>query len=242
MDSKGQKGNWLRSLCALNRLPVSDTQLEQLEEYAGALRHWNQKVNLISRKDEEYVWDHHILHCMSVLFNVSILSTARVIDLGTGGGFPGIPIKILIPTLSMVLVDSVRKKTQAVADIVHQLSVKDVNVECSRAEQLGTRPGFHNEFDYIIARGVADLSKLVLWGFPLLKPRRAESPTPLQSRGKPFIKPPALIAMKGGDLSKEIQSARKSPDVREIEILELKVDGLEQVHNPDHKVVIVSFR
>jgi 16S rRNA (guanine527-N7)-methyltransferase len=234
-------GIWFRSLCVLNQLPLDDTQLEQLQEYAGLLLRWNQKINLISRKDEENIWEHHILHCACLLFNTSISSTAKLIDLGTGGGLPGIPIKILAPKLSMVLVDSVKKKAQAVADIVHQLSLTNVNIECSRAEQLGTRLGFHNEFDYVIARGVAKLNKLALWGFPLLKSRRAESPTPLRSGGKPFIKPPALVAMKGGDLGKEIRGAKRNRDVRGVEILDLKVKGLEQVHNPDRKAVIVYF-
>jgi 16S rRNA (guanine527-N7)-methyltransferase len=242
MHPDDPRGIWFRSLCALNQLPLDDTQLEQFQEYAGLLLSWNQKVNLISRKDEENVWERHIVHCASLLFNISISSTAKLIDLGTGGGLPGIPIKILAPKLSMVLVDSVKKKVQAVSDIVHQLSLTNVNIECSRAEQLGTRLGFHNEFDYVIARGVAELNKLALWGFPLLKSRRAESPTPLQDEGKPFIKPPALVAMKGGDLGKEIRSAKRSPHVRDIEILDLKLKGVQQVHNPDRKAAVVYFQ
>jgi 16S rRNA (guanine527-N7)-methyltransferase len=240
MNRGNLKATWFESLCALNQLSVSETQVKQLEEYVRLLLRWNQEVNLISRKDEENVWEHHILHCASLLFNISISSTAKVVDLGTGGGLPGIPIKILVPTLSMVLVDSVKKKTQAVADIVHQLSLTNVNVECSRAEQLGTKRGFHNEFDYVIARGVAELNKLAQWSFPLLKPRRTELPNVTQ-RVKPPIKPPALIAMKGGDLGKEIRGAKRSPHARDVEILDLDVRGLEQAHNPDRKVVIVYF-
>jgi 16S rRNA (guanine527-N7)-methyltransferase len=240
MDRGNPRAIWFQSLCALNQLPLDDTQVEQLQEYAGLLLRWNQKVNLISRKDEENVWERHILHCASLLFNISISSTAKLIDLGTGGGLPGIPIKILVPTVSLVLVDSVKKKAQAVEDVVHQLSLTNVNVECSRAEQLGTRPGFYSEFDYVIARGVAKLSKLVLWSFPLLKLRRTELPEATRS-GKPLIKPPALITMKGGDLGKEIRGAKRSPHVQDIEILDLKVKGVEQTHNPDRKVVIVYF-
>jgi 16S rRNA (guanine527-N7)-methyltransferase len=241
MHADDPRGIWFRSLCALNQLPLDDTQLEQFQEYAGLLLRWNQKVNLISRKGEENVWEHHILHCTSLLFNTSISSTARLIDLGTGGGLPGIPIKILVPTLSIVLVDSVKKKTQAVADIVHQLSLTNVNVECSRAEELGTRSGFHNEFDYVITRGVAELSRLVRWSFPLLKLRTTELPEATRS-GKRFIKPPALIAIKGGDLGKEIRGAKRSPQVQDIEILGLKVKGVQEVHNPDRKVAVVYFR
>jgi 16S rRNA (guanine527-N7)-methyltransferase len=241
MDKGDPKGTWFQSLCALNQLPVNETQVGQLEEYTGLLLHWNRKVNLISRKDEENVWERHILHCASLLFNVSVSSTAKVIDLGTGGGLPGIPIKILVPTLSMVLVDSVKKKTQAVADVVHQLSLNDVNVECSRAERLGTRSGFHNNFDYVIARGVAELGMLALWSFPLLKVRTTQLPVATPS-DKPFIKPRALIAMKGGDLGKEIRGAARSPHVQDIEILDLKVKGLEQTHNPHRKVAVVYFR
>jgi 16S rRNA (guanine527-N7)-methyltransferase len=241
MDRGKPKGTWFQSLCALNQLFVNEAQVQQIEEYVRLLLRWNQKVNLISRKDEENVWERHILHCASLLFNVSISSTARVIDLGTGGGLPGVPIKILVPTLSVVLVDSVKKKSQAVANIVDQLSLTNVNVECIRAEQLGTRSGFHNEFDYVITRGVAELNKLALWSFSLLKLRRTELVSATRS-DTAAIKPPALIAMKGGDLGKEIRGAKRSPHVRDIEILDLKVKGLEQVHNPDRKVAVVYFR
>jgi 16S rRNA (guanine527-N7)-methyltransferase len=241
MHADDPKGIWFRSLCALNQLPLGDTQVEQLQEYTGLLLRWNRKVNLISRKDEENIWERHILHSASLLFNVSISSAAKAIDLGTGGGLPGIPIKILAPALSIVLVDSVKKKAQAVADIVDQLSLTNVNVECSRAEQLGTRPGFYNEFDYVTARGVAELNKLALWSFPLLKLRGTELPNVTRS-DKLFVEPPALLAMKGGDLRKEIRGAKRSADVRDIQILDLEVKGLEQVQNPDRKVAIVYFQ
>jgi 16S rRNA (guanine527-N7)-methyltransferase len=241
MDRGNPKGIWFQSLCALNQLSVNETQVEQLEEYIRLLLHWNRKVNLISRKDEENIWERHILHCASLVFNVSVSLTAKVIDLGTGGGLPGVPVKILVPTLSMVLVDSVKKKAQAVTDIVHQLSLTNLNVECSRAEQLGTRHGFNNEFDYVIARGVAELKKLALWSFPLLKPKQTELRDVTWS-SKPLIEPPALIAMKGGDLGKEIRGADRSPHVRDIEIIDLKVKGVQQLHNPDRKVAVVYFQ
>jgi 16S rRNA (guanine527-N7)-methyltransferase len=221
---------------------VYDTQIEQLQEYAALLLHWNRNLNLISRKDEENVWERHILHCASLLFNVSILSTAKVIDLGTGGGLPGIPIKILIPMLSMTLIDSVKKKTRAVLDIVGQLSLSNTAVECGRVEELGTRSGFHNEFDYVISRSVAELSRLAQWSLPLLKLSRTESSVLADSSGKALIKPPALIAMKGGDLHMEIAGARRNRHVRDIRFQDLKVEGLEPVHNPDRKVAIVYFQ
>ena len=242
MRSEDPRAIWFQSLCTLNQLPVHHIQVERLQDYVALLLRWNRKVNLISRNDEQNVWERHILHSASLLFNVSILSTAKVIDLGTGGGLPGIPIKILIPTLSMTLIDSVKKKTQAVVDLVRQLSLSNTNVEWGRAEELGTRTGFYSEFDYVISRSVAELGRLAQWSFPLLKFSRTESPALAHRGHKSFIKPPALIAMKGGDLHNEIADAKRNRHVRDIRLLDLVVEGLEPVHNPDRKLAIVYFQ
>jgi 16S rRNA (guanine527-N7)-methyltransferase len=242
VSDKDLGAGWFRSIFALNQLSVSNQQAELLEKYVGLLLQWNEKINLISRKDEPNIWTRHILHCASLLFSVSIQQNARVMDLGTGGGLPGIPIKILIPTLSVTLVDSMKKKAGAVADLVDQLGLADVKVEYARAEELATKKGFKNEFDYVVARSVADLKQLVGWSFPLLKSQKSDVPREAKVQGKPFIESPALVAMKGGDLMNELVTARRNKHVKDIEVIHLNIEGLHAKHNPDRKAVVVRFQ
>jgi 16S rRNA (guanine527-N7)-methyltransferase len=233
---------WFTSICVLNRQPVSREQMELLEEYTRLLLQWNKKINLISRKDEPNIWTRHIFHCVSLLFSVSIQQNARVIDLGTGGGLPGIPMRVLIPTLSLTLVDSTKKKVEAVADIVDHLGLADVKVECARAEELATKKAFKNEFDYVVARSVADLKRLVGWSFPFLKSHRSAVARETHEQGKTFIEAPALVAMKGGDLTTELATARRNKHVKDIEVIHLNIEGLDESYNPDRKAVIVRFQ
>jgi 16S rRNA (guanine527-N7)-methyltransferase len=233
---------WFSHICALNKLSVNKRQAELLEKYASLLLQWNKKINLISRKDEPNIWTRHILHCASLLFSVSIKENAKVIDLGTGGGLPGIPIRILIPTLSLTLVDSIKKKVEAVVDLVDQLGLADVKVECARAEELATRKGFKNEFDYVVARSVADLKRLVGWSFPFLRLQRADVPREVNVQEKRFIEPPALVAMKGGDLTSELATARRNKHVKDIKVIHLNIERLDESYNPDRTAVIVRFQ
>lgn len=242
MSDEDLGANWFRSICALNQLSVSVRQAELLEEYTRLLLQRNKRVNLISRKDEPNIWTRHILHCASLLFGVSIQQNARLMDLGTGGGLPGIPIKILIPTLSLTLLDSMKKKAEAVADLVDQLGLADVKVECARAEELANKKGFKNEFDYVVARGVAGLKQLVGWSFPFLKLERSDVPREVGMQGKTFIESPALVAMKGGDLMNELATARRNKHVKDIEVIDLKIEGIDAKHNPDRKAVVVRFQ
>ncbi len=235
------KGAWFQSICDVNDFTVSDDQRDLLEEYVELLLDWNKKLNLISRQDEPNIWERHILHSASILFHLSLLSDGRVLDLGTGGGLPGIPLKILSPALSLNLIDSVRKKAVAVADMVEQLSLTDTRIDCGRAEELGTRKEFMGKFDYVITRGVANLKQLAEWSFPFLRLRRPAARVSSQDQRKTFINSPALIAMKGGDLEKEIAFARRSSNVRDITITDLTVQGFQATPNPDRKAVIVYF-
>jgi 16S rRNA (guanine527-N7)-methyltransferase len=242
VPAKDSAASWFQSICLRNAVKVASVQLELLEKYVAVLLEWNQRVNLISRKDEQKVWERHILHSVSLLFRFSVIGNAKVMDLGTGGGLPGIPIKILIPALSLTLVDSIKTKTQAVADIVHQLSLTDVDVKCGRAEDLGRRMEFRNQFDYIISRGVADLKRLIEWSYPLVKSPRYKSIDTAATEPKALINPGALIALKGGNLEREITPARKTKYVDEISVIDLRLESLDQSQNPHRKVVIVHFQ
>ena len=242
MKEKEYGAKWFQAICAENHLPLNDAQLHVLQDYVALLRERNQKINLISRKDEHNIWERHILHCTSLLFHISVKADATIVDVGTGGGLPGIPLKILIPQLSLTLIDSIRKKTIAVTEFVQQLQFTDVHIECGRAEELALKSPLLNHFDYVIARSVSNLNQLVVWCFPFLKSQRTQLQSLTSDGDKTFIAPPAMIAMKGGDLDKEIALVRKERRVKGIDVINLTINGLDQAHNPDRKAVILYFK
>ena len=111
-----------------NNLPLSEAQVASLAEYESLLREWNGRINLISRRDQENIWTAHILHSLSILFHLEIPASVRVLDLGSGGGLPGIPLAIARPDLTVVLLDSMAKKMRAVSDIVARLKLGDIDM------------------------------------------------------------------------------------------------------------------
>jgi 16S rRNA (guanine527-N7)-methyltransferase len=146
---------WLQRVLQLNGISIDDTQRVMLERYCSLLLDWNRKINLISRKSEDSIWEEQILHSVSFLSSIEISNSASVIDIGTGGGLPGIPLKIVLPGLTMTLIDSIGKKIGAVQSIIHVLGIRDVEVVCSRAEDLNRGTGERRTkrlYDYVICR------------------------------------------------------------------------------------------
>lgn len=170
---------------------LSQTQISQIEQLLPLYKDWNSKINVISRKDIEQLYLHHVLHSLSIAKFISFKPGTKVLDLGCGGGFPGIPLAILFPNVKFHLVDSVRKKITVVENIVESLELSNVKAEQARAEELKAR------YDFVISRAVAPLDKLLNW-----------------TRGKyacltPNALPEGLIALKGGDLQGEIKAAHR---------------------------------
>ena len=124
----------------------------------------NAKVNLISRRDIGNLYGHHVLPSLAIAKVISFLPAARILDLGTGGGFPGLPLAILSPASNFLLVDSIAKKIAAVQSIVGQLGLDNVETVCCRAEDLTGR------FDFVVARGVGRLDKVWPLAWPLISP------------------------------------------------------------------------
>lgn len=228
---------WLHNICRKNGLQPTDHQLELLEHFVVFLLEWNRKVNLISRQDENLVWQNHILHSISPLFKLTLKAKPVVMDLGTGGGLPGIPLKILLPESEFMLVDSTKKKVNALQDIVGRLSLRGVSALWCRAEDLVKEQNLLLHFDYIVARGVAPLNDLIAWSRPFLKPASLE----LDEGGQAQVRPPALIALKGGELEDEIAKAKSRSKTRSIEVVDLVFPGSEEFSGPGKKVVIVHF-
>ena len=122
-----------------------ETYIEQFKNYESLLLDWNQKINLISRKSTTI--EDHILNSIFFLKNYDISGIRSMADIGTGGGFPGIPLKILFPDMEMLLLDSIKKKMMVVEDIVTQMKFQNVKVVCGRAEEISKELGYRNKYD-----------------------------------------------------------------------------------------------
>lgn len=176
-------------------------QLQQLRQLEGLYKEWNGKINVISRKDIDHLYERHVLHSLSIAAAFELPAGASVIDIGTGGGFPGVPLAIFFPEVRFHLVDSIAKKLKVVEAVAESIGLKNLTTEHTRAEGIRNR-----KFDYVVSRAVAPLKNLWNWGKPLLK-SKAIDPNAVQ---------PGLICLKGGDLAREIQESGTRPRVMEI--------------------------
>ena len=231
----------LRSLAQKNNLTITDIQLQRISHYVELLKEWNKSINLVSRKDVESLWLNHILLSLSFLFNVEFAAGSKILDLGTGGGLPGIPLSIVRTDVTFILLDSIQKKTKAVQDMVISLGLPNTAVVCSRAEDLNKMKNYHKTFDAVIARGVSGLENLVEWGMPFLKKAAAQNLSSAKSEKMVAANSPALIAMKGGNTEAEIErTARRFPQVK-IHSMALTFKGSELLQNSDKKLIVVEY-
>ena len=144
---------------------LTAAQIAQFDALADLYLDWNSKINLISRKDIQHLYERHILHSLSIAKVVSFQPGATILDLGTGGGFPGIPLAILFPQSNFLLVDSIQKKIKVVQDIIEQLGLSNVSAEAIRAEQLA------HCFDFVVARAVTAPMQLYNWVKDKINPK-----------------------------------------------------------------------
>ena len=231
-----------QGIISINGLPLREDQFAKLKHYSELLTEWNAKVNLISRKDEESIWPNHILHSLSILFEVGFPSGIRVADIGSGGGLPGIPLSIAMPQAEVVLIESIRKKCLALEDMIQRLGVVNAKVVNARAEDASSMKEFRHSFDLVLARAVAPLEQLIRWSGHLvrkeqelkLKIRKAES-------GNESFPLPALLAMKGGNLEQEIMDARKAFHSRDLRKIPILFNGIENTTLMDKHIVIVAL-
>ena len=248
MEEQDSEALSFRTVCRKNGLPIVDSRLELLKEYVLHLLDWNRKINLISRKDVDNIWGRHILGSVSFLFRRRLQPGSSFIDIGTGGGLPGIPIAILWPDLHGTLIDSIQKKVKAVVDIVEKLSLENVEAVCGRAEALSLEAKYHRSFDYVIARAVGSVEDLIRWGMPFLKTVQANDaaqkagpnvPPRQESYGNTFARG-SILLLKGGELDKELEDARNKTGPRRLQAFTIRIEGADASDSVDKKLVVIE--
>jgi 16S rRNA (guanine527-N7)-methyltransferase len=157
---------WAAELLSLE---ITDQQLTAFGHFANLLVDWNQKFNLTSITEKNEIIAKHFLDSLTCFSTLPQIGQYRLIDLGTGAGFPGIPLKIINPDICLTLVDSVRKKVDFCELAVKELSISNVEAIHTRAEDLGQNRNYREKFDWSVARAVADLSVLAEYLLPLTK-------------------------------------------------------------------------
>lgn len=176
-------------------------QLQQFSALDELYNDWNSKINVISRKDMESLYEKHVLHSLAIAAAFEFPAGSAIVDLGTGGGFPGIPLAIFYPEVKFHLVDSIGKKIKVVEAVAEALELKNVTTRHSRVEDIKDK-----KFDFVVSRAVAPLKDLWKWSKPLLKKQALNSDT----------QKPGLICLKGGDLALEISESGCKPRVMEV--------------------------
>jgi len=166
---------------------LSPQQIEQLKQLDPLYREWNAKINVISRKDIDNLYERHVLHSMVIKKFINFLPGTQVLDLGTGGGFPGIPLAILFPKVHFTLIDGTRKKITVVQEVSKSVGLQNITARQIRAEEIKQR------FDFVVTRAVATLDKLMGWSNRLIKTKENNAI------------PNGLIALKGGNIQSEIK-------------------------------------
>lgn len=170
---------------------LTPEQINQFEQLKPLYEDWNSKINVVSRKDIEHLSLHHVLHSLAVAKLISFKKGSSILDLGTGGGFPGIPLAILFPEVSFHLIDARSKKMIVVGEVVDALELKNVTFAHKRAEEV------KEQYDFVLARAVTAIDKLNLWVTPLIHQNHLHA------------LPNGLIAFKGGDIKDELKTLSK---------------------------------
>lgn len=174
---------------------LSDAQREMFEKLDALYREWNAKINVISRKDIDNLYEHHVLHSLGIARIIRFRPDTKIMDIGTGGGFPGIPLAILFPDCRFKLIDSIGKKTKVAAAVAEAIGLKNVEVaHLNVVEEKG-------KYDFVVSRAVmnaADLVKLVRKNV---------------HRNQQNSLPNGLICLKGGDVTEEMAPFAKCSEV-----------------------------
>lgn len=177
---------------------LSDKQKKQLEQLGPLYEEWNSKINVVSRKDIQNIYEHHILHSLAIAKVIRFKNGTKIMDVGTGGGFPGIPLAIMFPECQFTLVDSIGKKLTVASEISKSIGLTNVEFVHGRVEDI------KEKYEFIVSRAAMELTTLVR----LTKKNIAKE----QKNGLPN----GLICLKGGDLQKEVFPYRMKTTIYEL--------------------------
>ena len=196
---------------------ITSEQRERFAALDALYRDWNSKINVISRKDIDNLYEHHILHSLGIAKLIAFKSGTRIMDLGTGGGFPGIPLAIMFPDVQFHLVDSIGKKIRVCDEVRTALGLTNVTTEWSRAENV------KDKFDFVVSRAVMPLADLV----KLIRKNIAKDSHNAMPNG--------LICLKGGELANEVMPMKSHTLITDLS------DYFEEEFFETKKVVYVSL-
>ena len=178
---------------------LTETQLAQFEKLQELYEDWNSKINVISRKDMEQFYVHHVLHSLGIVKVMPFEPGSKILDIGTGGGFPGIPLAIMFPETHFHLVDSIGKKITVVKDVVKQLKLTNVEAQQARAEQLVRK------YDFVISRAVTRMVNFYPWVKNKIRKEDINE------------NPNGILYLKGGEVDEEMEELGKSYVVYHLE-------------------------
>ena len=174
---------------------LSEVQREQFQRLGELYPHWNAQINVVSRKDIEKLYLHHVLHSLGIAKFTSFVPGTRILDVGTGGGFPGIPLAILFPEVQFHLIDSIGKKIKVVRSVAEELGLQNVEADHIRAEQVD------EQYDFVVSRAVTRLAGF----YPRVANKFSKNHRNALANG--------ILYLKGGDLTEELQEARLKSEV-----------------------------
>lgn len=177
---------------------LTDHQKSQFEQLRVLYEEWNAQINVISRKDMDAFYEKHVLHSLGIAKIIRFQDGTKILDVGTGGGFPGIPLAILFPNCEFLLVDSIGKKIKVVKEVANALGLKNVRATHERAENI------NEKFDFVVSRAVTQMKKFLPWINNKFKAKG--------NNGYPN----GLLYLKGGDLTEELKGISRYIEINEL--------------------------
>ena len=175
---------------------LTNRQKEQIKQLGSLYHEWNSRINVISRKDMDNFYLHHVLHSLGIAKLLSFKPGTKIMDAGTGGGFPGIPLAVLFPEVEFYLVDSIGKKIKVVREVAGALGLENVEAEQIRAEAV------KGNFDFVVSRAVTDLEAFTKWTWNKVHPRSFNT------------LPNGILYLKGTGIEEELRKVKKKPKAK----------------------------
>ncbi|MEI6576852.1 MAG: 16S rRNA (guanine(527)-N(7))-methyltransferase RsmG [Bacteroidota bacterium] len=197
---------------------LNPLQIQQFGAMESVYKEWNSKINLVSRKDIDELYERHILHSLSIAKLIQFADHSRIVDVGSGGGFPGLPLAVIFPEVNFLLIDSIGKKINTVKEIASALELHNLKAVQARAED------FKGNFDFVTARAVATLGQFYTWTKHLVQP------------GSKQTLANGILYLKGGEVEAEIKVLKKPCDVYEIS------DVFDEAYFETKKIVHIPIR